>query len=204
MSAALTAHLLALCAGKGTLALKGAGTTRRPWLEIRRCESERTYLDHQLRRLRKLHQGQLRAVLDPCPSSGFYGMLRLRAGSEQFHRAYELLYPGDLRRWSPRLIQLAGTAGVAQLWLDHGKWESLSTGKIKPPWSTGEILEWCAALCDRKIRCAPVIETRTGKIRAIRLGVSGMEELIQQIRPMVHRSMRDRLWARKMLSGQLR
>lgn len=205
MSAALSAQVLGLCAGAGVLARRGAGSQRRPWLTIKRPESEKTYLEHQLRTLRSVHSGAMRSVLDRRSGDGFYDVLRLRAGSEQFERAYALLYPRDVRCWTLEIAALSGELGLANLWLDHGRWLSSSTALIKPPWRTEELMAWIERLNGHGIRCAPKISSRTGEIEAIGLGVCGTEALIKRIRPHVHRSMRERLWAHKMLgSGHVR
>ena len=47
MTAQLVAHVLSYSLGKGRLALKGR--KRRPWLEISRCETEKQYLNFQLK-----------------------------------------------------------------------------------------------------------------------------------------------------------
>lgn len=205
MTAALSAQLLGLCAGAGVLARRGAGSQRRPWLTIKRCESEKTFLEHQLRNLRSAHAGPLRSVVDRLSGDGFYDVIRLRAGSEQFERAYELLYPRDVRCWNLELAELSGELGLVNLWLDHGRWLSSSTAAIKPPWRTEELVAWIERLNGLGIRCAPRISTRNGEIEAIGLGISGTETLIKRIRPHVHRSMRERLWAHKMLgTGHVR
>ena len=54
MSAAFVVHALSYCLGRGKISLKGAAM--RPWLTLQRPETERTYLSHQLRQLRRLLQ----------------------------------------------------------------------------------------------------------------------------------------------------
>lgn len=201
MSAAITAKVLAYCAGAGVLQLRRAPGGSRPVLVIRRCESQKSYLDHQLRALRKLHDGPLRAVIDRGSGSGFYDVLRLKAASDQFSRAYGLLYPTDGRNWTPQLARLSGEAGLVNLWLDHGRWISQSSAVIKPPWRSEEMVAWIEALHGHGVRCAPKIKTTSGEIEAIALGVSGTEALVRFIRPHVHRTMRERLWPRKMLAS---
>ena len=91
MSAKFVARALSFTLGKGVVALKGA--RKRPWLEIVRPETQRTYLDHQLRSLRKLHDGPIDAVWDVIPTNGFYDKERLRLHGEGMWRVHELRCP---------------------------------------------------------------------------------------------------------------
>jgi hypothetical protein len=104
---------------KGRIAFKGR--KRRPWLEIRRPELDRTYLDHQLRRLRAFHDGPVEAVYDTVPGDGFYDEHRIRFHGEGLYRVYELLYPRDQRLISRAVLDIAGDFGLASLWVDGGE-----------------------------------------------------------------------------------
>ena len=57
MSASFVALALSYCMGRATLSLRGA--KKRPWLEIRRRETDLTYLNHQLKMLHRAHDGKL-------------------------------------------------------------------------------------------------------------------------------------------------
>lgn len=107
---------------RGKLTLKGA--RKRPWLEIRRIETERAQLSWQLRQLQELHDGPLEFVRDRVPSSGFYDVHRLRVHGEGLYRAYELLCPRDERTVTPELLQMLGDQALGCLWSDAGSWAS--------------------------------------------------------------------------------
>lgn len=120
MSAPFVVHALSYCLGKGELARRGQ--RRRLWLTLQRSEPERTYLDHQLRRLRRLHDGPLEAHWDRLPGEGFYDTERVRLRSEALEPAYECLYPRDRWTLSAEVLQLCGWRGIAALWADGGRW----------------------------------------------------------------------------------
>ena len=118
MSAQFVALALSYCLGKGTISLRGR--KKRPWLEIRRQETDLTYLNHQLRMLHKAHDGKLEAVSDVVQSNGFYDDRRIRVHSPDLYRVYELLYFRDERRLSPEVLAVAGAQGLSALWCDTG------------------------------------------------------------------------------------
>lgn len=118
MSAQFVALALSYCLGKGTISLRGQ--KKRPWLEIRRKETDLTYLNHQLRTLHRFHDGKLEAVSDVVQTDGFYDDRRIRVHSPDLYRAYELLYFRDERRLTPEVLQIAGFQGLASLWCDTG------------------------------------------------------------------------------------
>ena len=70
MSAQFVVRVLSYSLGKGVISLKGR--RQRPWFEISRSELERTYLNHQLRTLRKLHDGPVDSLWDRQATNGFY------------------------------------------------------------------------------------------------------------------------------------
>jgi hypothetical protein len=84
-----------------------------------RSEPERTYLLHQARALRQLHDGPLEVVRDRLATDGYYDNERLRIRSDHLMRAYELLYPRDERRLSEDVLALVGQQGLACLWSDR-------------------------------------------------------------------------------------
>jgi hypothetical protein len=101
--------------------IKLLGQKKRPWLEIRRCETDLTYLTHQCRHLHKLHDGPLDSVTDTVQTDGFYDVKRLRCHGEGLYRAYELLYPRDEKTITLDLLMLTGLRGVASFWCDCGE-----------------------------------------------------------------------------------
>lgn len=118
MSAQFVALALSYCLGRATLSLKGA--RKRPWLEIRRRETDLTYLNHQLRMLHKMHDGKLEAVSDIVQTDGFYDDRRIRVHSPDLYRVYELLYFRDERRLTPEVLRIVGAQGLSALWCDTG------------------------------------------------------------------------------------
>ena len=118
MSAQFVALALSYCLGKGTISLRGQ--KKRPWLEIRRRETDLSYLNHQLRMLHRVHDGKLEAVSDIVQTAGFYDDRRIRVHSPDLYRAYELLYFRDERRLTPEILRIVGFQGLAALWCDTG------------------------------------------------------------------------------------
>lgn len=118
MSAHFVALALSYSAVYGTLALKGA--KKRPWLEIRLCERDRTYLRYIGRRLRSAHDGPLDLVYDIVPGESFYDVHRLRFHSPELYRVYELLYPRDCRHLSAEAMEIGARHLVAALWTQGG------------------------------------------------------------------------------------
>ena len=176
--------------GRGRLSLKGRNKV--PWLEIERCETERTYLDHQLRTLRKLNHGELcQGELQLVPSEGFYDRLRLRFQARPLYRVWDLLYPRDQRRISPEALQVAGPLGAACLWLDNGRWLSKTTGCIKGLSSLEDTLTVAEWLSDMNVPCR--YDVLNGDHAQVLLGVTGMQQFVKLTRPLTHVSMRHKL-----------
>lgn len=134
MSAQFVALALSYCLGKGTISLRGQ--KKRPWLEIKRKETDLTYLNHQLRMLHKAHDGKLEAVCDIVQSNGFYDDRRIRVHSPDLYRVYELLYFRDERRLTPEVLRVAGTQGLAALWCDTGT--TSKTKAVLRSWASSE------------------------------------------------------------------
>lgn len=134
MSAQFVALALSYCLGRGTISLRGA--RKRPWLEIRRRETDLTYLNHQLRMLHKVHDGKLEAVSDIVQTNGFYDDRRIRVHSPDLYRVYELLYFRDERRLTPEILSIAGAQGLAALWCDTGT--TSKTKAVLRSWANAE------------------------------------------------------------------
>lgn len=175
--------------GRGKLSLKGIHKT--PWLEIRRCETERTYLDHQLRTLRKLSQGEpCRGEIQLAKSEGFYDQLVLRFHSRLLYRAWDLLYPRDQRLIGQQALLVAGAIGAASLWIDNGRWDG-RTGVITGIGGAEDSLAVAQWLVEMNVPCR--FELGPGGRAAIFLGVTGMSQFVKLTRPVTHVSMRHRL-----------
>lgn len=84
-----------------------------------RPEPERTYLLHQARALKGVHDGPFEVVRDRLATNGYYDNERLRIRSDSLMRAYELLYPRDERRLSESVLSIVGQQGLAALWCDR-------------------------------------------------------------------------------------
>ena len=119
MSAEFAALALSYSMGNGSISLRGK--RRRPWLELRRSELERTYLDHQLRMLRRAHDGPVEVIWDRLPDKGFYDIERIQFHGDGLWRAYELAYPRDQRRFTQAVADLFDIRHVANIWTDRGR-----------------------------------------------------------------------------------
>jgi hypothetical protein len=97
--------------------------TGRVWIEIRRPEVEHTYLEHQLRELRRLATSPFEHRMDLIPGARHYCTLRLRCRCDELLPAYQLLYPQDEFKVSRQALEVAGLQGLAALWLDQGRYE---------------------------------------------------------------------------------
>jgi hypothetical protein len=192
MSAQFVARVLSYSIGKGRISLRGS--RKRPWLELKRPETERLYLGSQVYQLRKLHPGALEVFWDRLPTDGFYDLDRARIQTDELWRAYELLYPRDQFTLSSTVLDVAGLQGACSLWLDHGSWYGRS-GEIAGPFSPTDkklIADWLTALG------YPASNHRTdGRFRLI-MRPEAMKLFIPAIRPMVHQSMRRKLMHKKL------
>lgn len=121
MSARLVSMAVAYAMGSGTLRRKGV--KQRPWLELRRLETERTYLLHQVRSLQRAGAGPVRASVDMIPGQHFYDICRARLQHDAFERAMELLAPEGDAYLSEQVLQVGGGRGLASIWLDLGRWD---------------------------------------------------------------------------------
>ena len=119
MSTQFVTHALSCSLGRGIISLKG--TKKRPWLEISRCETERSLLSYQSKLLKQLHEGPIDYFKDRIPGKGFYDQVRFRFHGDQLYKAYELLYPRDKRCISQSVLEITGKQGLALLWTDQGR-----------------------------------------------------------------------------------
>lgn len=87
-------------------------------MQIIRPEPERSYLLHQARALRSVHDGPLEIVRDRMATDDYYDNERLRIHSGDLMRAYELLYPRDERQLTFEVLSITGQQGLAAMWCD--------------------------------------------------------------------------------------
>lgn len=172
--------------GAGRLSLRGS--RGRPWLELRQLELKRTYLEHQLRRLRRLHDGPLEAHIDVLPGEGFYDIHRVRLTTPALHRAYELLHPRDERRLSAEVLAITGWMGMAALWIDQGRWPSRTRPTITGRFSLEEYGVLDAWLEAQGI--ARVQPRRQDRRNSLVIAPDAIERFMAALRPHVHRSQR--------------
>jgi hypothetical protein len=188
MSAQFVARVLSYSLGRGNLSLKGR--RQRPWLEISRSELEHTYLDHQSRVLRKLHDGPVDSFWDRIATNGFYDKERVRLQGEDLWRAYELLCPRDKKVISPTVLEIAGIRGMTALWLDQGRFLG-KRGQIRGRYTDQEYDDIAKWLTDLGIRATPHRNNVT-TIELI-LKTDALNDLIKCIRPLTHVSMKKKL-----------
>jgi hypothetical protein len=172
--------------GGGQLRRKGA--RRNPWLELRRLETESTYLLHQVRLLQRSGSGSVRADIDMLPGQGYYDLRRARLHSPLLERAMELLQVDEGQRFSIEALQVAGVRGIASLWLDAGRWQ-LGRGLLPVP-----SLDDAAVLLEYLLShhgITATVSERPGP--ALVLAPRPMQDLAALLRPQVHRSMRHAL-----------
>ena len=183
MSAQFVARVLSYCLGVGTLGLKGQ--RQRPWLEIIRPETEKPYLNHQLKLLRDAHPGKLDTHLDMLPTDGFYDKFRLRVRSDELYRAYELMYPRDKKIITPQIISITGMPGISALWSDRGRVVG-RLGKILTRWKDDENQFLAEYISQQGFECM------TTKGSGVRFSRTSTKELIDVLRPLTHRCMRSK------------
>jgi len=181
--------------------LRRKGTRRRPWLELRRLETEVTYLRHQLKALRQAGGPGVMAVIDAVPGSGYYDLCRGRIHSPLLERVMEILCPEDDIRLSAEALQVAGDRGLASAWLDGGHWDGLSGRfEMRSP-EDAEALH--SAIQQRGIH-GMIIGSGGNRGRCgVFYGVDAMQDLVRLLRPRVHRSMRHCLWPGVLHGGAL-
>lgn len=184
-------RVICYCLGRrGSLELRGRRS--RLWLMLRRSELERTYLDHQVRTLRRLHPhpNTLKVHWNRLESDAVYDDLTAEFTCPELWGAYSLLYPRDQRRITMAALETAGLSGLAAAWLDEGVRapESARLRLHGPAPSHAELLGWLEGL------------GTPGRIAAgsRRQAVFAWDQwetdtLVHRIRPLVHRSMAYRL-----------
>jgi hypothetical protein len=186
MSARFVSLAVGYALGSGLLRRKGV--RQRPWLELRRLETESIYLGHQVRSLQQAATGELRLDRDVLAGKGFYDILRARLHSPLLERALELLMPDSELRLTTEVLQVAGTRGLASLWLDLGVWRPGGAGRL-PLRSEAD-----AELLAYHIRQEGVLATAADKRGPVlELRPTAMAEFADLLRPQVHRSMRHAL-----------
>lgn len=178
---------LAYSLGSNTT-LRRLGANRRPYMQMIRPETEKTYLDSQVRAIRRSHQGKLDVVWDAVAGSGFYDKERVRFTTPRLERVFELITTKD-GDFAPTIeaIDMAGDRGLASLWLDNGRWDGRWL-QLALPWDESLIREFQAWL---PIKTQPY-GTKSA-LKGIRIGHDYALDLAGQIRHCVHRSMRHRL-----------
>ena len=186
----MTAQVVSLAVGYalGAGHLRRKGARQRPWLELRRLETESTYLLHQVRLLQRSSSGSARAALDLVPGQGFYDVRRARLHSPLLERAMELLQVDRGLRFSEEVLQVAGVRGLASLWLDAGSWQ-LGTGTIalRSLEDGAVLLEHLAA----QYGIQAALHERPAP--ALKFTPRAMHALTNLLRPQVQRSMRHAL-----------
>lgn len=175
---------LAVAYSLGLGSLRRKGVRRRPWLEIRRLEIEASYLEHQVRALRRVAFQPIQVERDMLPGKGYYDIVRARIQAPALERAIELLEPGI----NTEALQAAGGArGIACLWLDCGFWRR-GAGVI-PCSGEQEAEALRRGALDLDLSCSVSL----GRRPAIEIDAQSMLVLARLARPFVHRCMRHAL-----------
>ena len=188
MSAQFVALALSYSLGKGSISLKGR--RRRPWLEVKRLEIDRTYLAHQLKQLRQYHDGPVDYVWDRVATDGFYDMERFRFQGELLWRAYELLYPRDKRMISREVLNTTGLKGAAALWIDQGRITG-KRGSIRGNYSEREYEALESWFNDLSIPAK--IHRNNISIVQLSFKKEALNDLLSLIKPLIHVNMKKKL-----------
>jgi len=185
----MKAHFISLAVGYALAGgeLRRKGGRQRPWLEIRRLETESVYLGSQARALQRAATGEARCIVDGIPGHGFYDICRLRFQHPWLERVMEICCPGGEPQITAETLQIAGVRGLAQLWLDAGSWRGRS-GVIAPR-TQADAHAVHAALADLGIPASKASQQREW----LGLPPGPALELMALLRPQVHRSMRHAL-----------
>ena len=174
--------------GKGILSLKGR--RRRPWLELSRLETERDYLNHQVKQLIKYHEGPVDIFKDRLPTNSFYDKERVRFHGQELWRAYEILCPRDKPYISDAVLDITGERGVASLWIDQGRFIG-KRGSIRGKYSNQEyenITKWL-----NRFSIPAVIHSNQTAILEISIRKDAMPTLLNIISPYVPKIMKNKL-----------
>lgn len=182
MSAQFVALVLSYCLGRATISLKGK--KKRPWLEIRRPETDLTYLNHQVKMLHRAHDGKLEVVSDVLQTDGFYDDRRVRIFSEDLYRVYDLLFFRDRRQITPEILKITGKQGVAAMWCDTGRrtparmtmrtWGNVQERRLVRTWL-------------REMGYSPKNDAITRRMRVIEFNGEHADALASDLRRMVPR-----------------
>jgi hypothetical protein len=186
----MSAQFVSLAVGYalgGSGVLRRKGVRQRPWLELRRLETESTYLGHQVRMLQRAAIGELRLDQDVVAGRGFYDIRRARLHSPLLNRAMEILSPGGEPRLTVEALQVAGLRGIASLWLDAGTWRPDGSARL-PVRSAGDTEPLIALLQQQGVAAAA-----DRRETVVELRPRAMAALADLLRPHVHRSMRHAL-----------
>jgi hypothetical protein len=182
----MKAHFISLAVGYALAGgeLRRKGSRQRPWLEIRRLETESVYLGSQARALRRGATPEARCIVDGIPGHGFYDICRLRFQHPWLERVMEICCPDGEQRITAAALQIAGPRGLAQLWLDAGSWRGQS-GSLQLA-SLAEAQAVQAALQAVRIPCSSPSQQQP----RLELAPGPSATLMALLRPHVHRSMR--------------
>ena len=191
VSLKLTKTALSWCLGKGSLGIRGS--KRRPWLEIKRVETERPYLSYQLFSLRRAADGPTDDVRDTLTGSSFYDIERIRFTGEGLEAAYRMLYPRDKRVITPEVLDTCGIEGLAAIWLDQGIIKPNKRGVLSGKYSLEE-----AHHIKNAFRSHGIAARITPRPKPMVLfDPKVMPDLKVLLTPYVHRTMLSKLMLRK-------
>ena len=185
----MKAHFIGLAVGYALAGgeLRRKGSRQRPWLEMRRLETESVYLGSQARALRKAATLEARCIEDVVPGRAFYDICRLRFQHPWLERVMEICCPGGEQQVTAEGLQIAGVRGLAQLWLDAGSWRG-RTGVITPRTAAD-----ARALHGALARLGVPASRPSARQEWLELAPGPAQELMALLRPHVHRSMRHAL-----------
>lgn len=181
MSAQFVSLAVGYALGLGQLRRKGV--RKRPWLELRRLETEATHLEHQVRALRRALHQPIRVDMDLISGKGYYDICRARIQSPWLERAIDLAGSGI----TPEALSAAGVRGLACLWLDRGIWRRDSGQFVLRSSADADAVQ--DVLLGLGIR----LRRRADSSGVIGIEPEPMHELAGILRPWVHRSMRHAL-----------
>ena len=197
MTAQFTKTALAWCLNKGQMSLRGS--KRRPWLEIVRPETERTYLSYQLFALRRFHDGPTDDVRDTIGGDSFYDDERIRFQGTGLEAAYSLLYPRDRKQITSQVMDITDIQGLTALWIDGGHIDLKRAGVIKGRFSQDEYE--AIAECISRHGIDNKVKRSSKYFTGIALKPESMEAFARLIRPYAHFSMKAKLQLRKSPQG---
>lgn len=192
MSVRFVATALSYCVGRGKIVLKGR--KRKPWLILRRGELEHTYLDHQLRRLRREAEGPVEADWDVIEGQGFYDDHQLSVHCDAMQQVYDLLYPRDEFAISADVLRMAGMDALVALWADRAIFQAryVSLGHGLKPRDCAVIAAWMNEEgIKAHVAYRGICDSKTGPNVHVMRGEA--ERLYKLLYPSLHRSIRTKL-----------